>query len=85
MSAHFDNELAQFNEFVSQRLISGPAISPEEALDLWRAHHPISEELAESVQAVKEALADMEAGDRGMPFDEFIAELRERRNLRARP
>lgn len=39
------------------------------------------EDLAESVQALREAVDDMKAGDRGVPFDEFIAALRKKHNL----
>jgi hypothetical protein len=39
------------------------------------------EELEESVAAIREAIADMEAGDRGVPFDEFVAAFRKKHNL----
>jgi putative addiction module CopG family antidote len=31
--------------------------------------------------ALKDAIADLEAGDRGMPFDEFIDEFRRKRGI----
>ena len=33
------------------------------------------------LEAVKQAIADMEAGDRGIPFDEFIEEFRKEHNI----
>jgi hypothetical protein len=36
----------------------------------------------EDVEAVAEAIADMEAGDRGVAFDAFIDEFREKHGLR---
>ncbi len=35
----------------------------------------------EDVTAVKQAIADMEAGDRGKPFDEFVEEFRRKHNI----
>jgi len=82
MATQHDNELARFHDFVGQQLGSdGSKLSPEEVLDLWRAGHPEAKEFRESVQAVKDALDDMDAGDTGIAFDEFIRELRERRGL----
>ena len=33
------------------------------------------------VTALKQAIADMEAGDRGAPFDQFVEEFREKHNV----
>src|ERR1700722_15758314 len=66
------NELAEFHRFVAEKLAKGEAnLSPEAALDQWRESHPTSDDLSEEVAAIKEALADMEAGDQGMPLAEF--------------
>ena len=35
----------------------------------------------EDVAAVKQAIADMEAGDRGKPFDEFVEEFRRNHHI----
>ena len=35
----------------------------------------------EDVAAVKQAIDDMEAGDRGKPFDEFVEEFRRKHNI----
>ncbi|HWY87935.1 MAG TPA: hypothetical protein VNX28_14485 [Gemmataceae bacterium] len=76
------DELREFHDFLGEKLANGGAnISPEEALDQWRILHPDSEELTESLSAVREALADMASGDRGRPVDEVLAELRSRHNL----
>ena len=82
MATSFSNELAQFHRFVAEKLAKGEAdLSPEAAVDQWRDLHPDTAALAEDLAAVKEALADMEAGDRGMPFDEFDREFRAKHNL----
>lgn len=82
MATQHNDELARFHDFLGRQLGSeSRQLSPEEALDLWRAEHPEAGELRESVQAVKEALDDMDAGDTGESFDEFMRELRQRRGL----
>ena len=35
----------------------------------------------QDVAAIKEAITDMEAGDRGRPFDEFVDEFRAKYNI----
>lgn len=81
MSIDPTSELAQFHDFVGHCLAKGQELSPEEALDLWRIEHPSDAEIEETVAAVRESLADMEAGDTGMPLDEFLREFRKRHGL----
>jgi hypothetical protein len=76
------SDLADFHQFIGDLLKSRDgALTPEEALDLWRADHPLSEDFEETVEALREALADMDAGDIGVPLEEFDAEFRARHNL----
>ncbi len=77
------SELASFHRFLSDRLTSGEDLSPEEAIDRWRAENPSREDHLETVIAVRHALADMRAGDTGIPFEEFDAEMRRKHNLGA--
>jgi hypothetical protein len=81
MSAGVQSELASFHQFVGQQLSDTPQISPEEVLELWRTEHPTSDDFAESVAALREALADMAAGDEGISFVDFDREFRARRKL----
>jgi hypothetical protein len=74
-------EVAQFQQFLADHLQRGECLSPEEALDLWRVHNPHPHESADNVEALRQALADMDAGDRGIPLDEFDREFRRRHNL----
>ena len=62
--------LASFHQFIGQQLASESAsqISPELALAMWR-------ERQDSVAAIREGLADVDAG-RSSPADEVIRELR---------
>jgi hypothetical protein len=80
MSSNDSSELASFHEFVVQHLVNGDSqLSPEEALDLWRAGQPVRDEFSDTVAALGEAFADMDAGDTGQPIEEFLHEFRERR------
>lgn len=64
------NTLASFHQFVGQHLASEAAaqMSPELALALWR-------EREETMAAIREGLADVEAG-RTDPAKHVISELR---------
>jgi hypothetical protein len=82
MSIEAYQDLQSFHQFIGQQLESGQArLSPEEALEAWRLQHRSPEEYSEDVQAIREALADMEAGDTGTPLDVFLAEFRKRHKL----
>ena len=77
MSVLAENEVVEFHQFLGENLTSGVAWkSPEQALESWRRQRPIPPELAASVVAVREAVDAMEAGDRGRPAAEVIAEMR---------
>lgn len=77
MSANSVNELNEFYVFLGDKLKNGGAdLSPEEALDEWRELHP-EPEFDDATEAIQEALDDMDAGDRGRPAEEVIAELRD--------
>jgi hypothetical protein len=77
-------ELREFHRFLTEKVGANAAdLSPEEALDEWRRLHPSPAALDEDAQAIREALDDVANGDRGMPFDQFDREFRQRRNLPA--
>jgi hypothetical protein len=79
------NDLIAFKCFIEEQLPSGGAgVSLDEALVLWGDENHTAIEHAASVEAVKEALDDMRAGDTGIPAREFLAGLRRRYNLPAR-
>jgi hypothetical protein len=64
-------ELERFHSYLSERLANGGAeLTPEEALDLRRMENPTPEEHAANVAAVREAIADMDAGDSARPYKE---------------
>jgi hypothetical protein len=81
MSIEPAGELAAFQHFIRQRLEAGGSLSPEEALDLWRIENPLPAEQAETVAALREALAQLDAGDLGTPLDEFDRAFRREHGL----
>ncbi len=82
MSSNTESELASFYRFVGIKLNQQAAdLSPEDVLDQWRAEHPALDDENDDVIAVKQALADMEAGDLGRRWDEFDGEFRQRHGL----
>ncbi len=48
---------------------------------MWRAENPAADDYPNHVAALKEALADMEAGDHGMPLEQFDAKFRQRHSV----
>lgn len=79
-------DLASFHQFIGERLKEGDFdLSPEEALDIWRSEHPLPEDFEETVEALREALEDMDAGDVGIPAEQFFREFREAHGLPPRP
>ena len=82
MATGTQGELPSFHDFLSQKLTSDAAqLSPEEALDLWREEHPTADNYSDNVAAVKEALVDMEAGDHGLPLEQFDRKFRQRHSI----
>ena len=75
-------ELEDFHRFVAEQLGAGKAtLSPEEALDLWRGNQPADQEFSTTVAALKQALSEMDQGDRGQALDAFNRTFREKHQL----
>lgn len=86
MSSQVVDELRDFHQFLGDKLKGGRVDwSPEEALDEWRRLHPDEQGPADDLAAIQEALADLAKGDRGVPFEEFDRDFRERHNLPGQP
>lgn len=61
-------QIDSFYAFASSHLDQGGTeLSMDELYGLWRAKQPTPAELTESVAAVREAYAEMQAGDGGRP------------------
>jgi hypothetical protein len=78
MTLSGQGELIRFLEFARGLIAAGKTdLSPEQALDLWREPSPCPDDPQSTIAAVREALADMEAGDEGVPAEDFLREYRE--------
>ncbi len=69
------DELENFHHFAQVRLQTAPVESLEELVDIWRLEHPSADERAEIHDAIRQGLADIQAG-RGRPADEVMIDLR---------
>jgi hypothetical protein len=77
--ARNSTELALFHQFIGDQLANGGTnLSPEEVLNLWRDAHPTAEDFEESVEALREALEELDAGDPGIPAEQHLRELRDK-------
>ncbi len=74
-------ELVRFQQFLGETLQRRTDLSPEEALDLWRQQNPSIDDFESTILAIDEAIANMDAGHPGQPFDEFDREFRQRHGL----
>ena len=80
MSTETIRELRDFHRFLGEKLSNGGAdLSPEEVLDEWRQANP--DQQTDDVAAIQEALDDLADGDKGMLFEDFDREFRERHQL----
>lgn len=78
------NDLRAFRDFADAKLSHGEGeLTLDEALGLWDIENAPEDEKADAVNAVREALADMRAGDTGVPVRDFLAEIRRKYDLRA--
>ena len=76
------SDLDRFHTFARHHLQNGGAeLTLDELVDMWQATDLSPEELAESVAAVRAALQDLHAGDRGVSADEHVRMLREKYHL----
>lgn len=82
MSTNRKSELQAFHEFLAGMLQAGQTdMSPEECVAWWRQ---IQEEMDESVAAIREGLAETEAGG-GQRLEDVLQELRKQMQRRREP
>ncbi len=84
MASDSQSELASFHRIVGSVLSGQSAnVSPEDALDLWRAEHPAQDERDDATAALKQALDSVAAGEHGIPIEEFERDFRRRHGIDA--
>ena len=72
-------QLNSFHRFAMEKLNSGSVdLSLEDLFGMWQIENATPEQRNRDVLAVKAAIRDLENGDRGIPFDQHIRELRDR-------
>jgi hypothetical protein len=82
MSTERADDLQAFRSFIDKQLATnGTLPTLAEALARWEYENATDEEREASIQAIRDALDDMRAGDTGIPAKEAIAELRRKHNL----
>jgi len=82
MATDPSSDLGQFHQFIGEKLTSDPALSPEDALLIWRTEHPLDAEEEELTAFLREAVDDYKAGKPAIPAEQVLAELRERFGLK---
>ena len=82
MRSDIANDLRAFRNFADAQLSKGESdLTLDECLGLWEIENETDAERAATVQAVRDALERMRAGDTGIPAREAIAEFRRKYNL----
>jgi len=81
MSIDPSPDLVRFHQFLSAQLASGTELSPEQALHIWREENPGEEDEDDEIEVLRAAIADLEAGSRGISLEEFDKQLRARHGL----
>lgn len=85
MSIDSNAELRSFGEYIAKIVENGDeSISPEDAVVRWRMQNLSPEEFDEEVAAIREALDDMEAGDKGVPWEQVLKEINAEFGLKPR-
>lgn len=82
MTSKMPSELQKFQAFIGQQVDAGESdLTPEQVLDLRRIDNPTDEKHAANVAVIREAVAEMEAGDEGRPYQEVLQEVRDKLQL----
>ncbi|MDA1018164.1 MAG: hypothetical protein O3A00_27380 [Planctomycetota bacterium] len=72
-------ELNNFHQFALQKLASGANdVSLDDLFDMWQIENTSAETREVDLLAVQAAVRDLEGGDRGVPFEEHVRELRDK-------
>jgi hypothetical protein len=78
------NDIQAFQSFLDEKLSNGGAsLTLDEALGLWEYENASDDQREETVEAIQQGLADVEAG-RVRPFEDFDHEFRQKHGLSPR-
>jgi len=85
MSIDSSSDYSAFVQFAAAQLQAGTEITPEQAVEQWRAMHPSDDEMSDIEALVQEAIDDVAAGDKGIPFDDVLKEIEMRYGMKPTP
>jgi hypothetical protein len=74
-------QIDDFRRYAERRVAAGEKRSIVELFDDWLEDSRTDADREADLKAVEEALRDFDAGDRGRPYEEVIAEVREKYGL----
>jgi hypothetical protein len=74
-------QIDEFRRFAEQRLAAGERRTVAELFDEWMEASPTEAEREADLRAIEESLRDIDAGNLGRPYEEFMAEFRQKYGL----
>lgn len=74
-------QIDDFRRYTEKRVAAGESRSVVEFFDDWLEDSRSDADREADLRAIEEALRDFDAGDRGRPFEEFMAEMRQKHGL----
>jgi hypothetical protein len=75
------NDVRAFRSFLNEKLSNeGASLTLDEALGLWEYENASDEQREETLEAIQQGFADVEAG-RVRPFEDFDREFRQKHGL----
>ena len=81
MDSERANDLHAFKDFIDGQLAGQIVPTVDEVIARWDSENETADERSATVQALREALADMDASDTGIPVQEALLELRRKHHL----
>jgi hypothetical protein len=75
------NDLHAFKDFIDDQLAGATVPTVDEVIARWDSENEPAEDKGAAIQALRDALADMDAGDTGIPVHEALVELRRKHHL----
>jgi hypothetical protein len=79
-------EILRFQDFVAEKVNqAGTKLTPEDVKEMWLDERPAPDVAAEDLEAVRRAIAMWQAGDNGIPYEDFRRELENRRREAKQP
>jgi hypothetical protein len=75
------NDLHAFKDFIDDQLGGATVPTDDKVIARWDSENETAEDTGATVEALREALADIDAGETGIPVHEALLELRRKHQL----